>query len=346
MILEGRGKIKNYREKLGLLEVDVESHCLGHSVLLSMSLNEKSELYQAFMAGFDRYLKVIVQDQLIEIENSCQVLSQNDEIKKYSMKKLQINYLEEKNFGLVVYSQKFGKIERVYFERKINNVVLFHNDNHFDVIQNLGLFLHGRKMNFCSRCFEKVKDANNHVCYDQFNCFKCKQLHPVNSSFEGHMICPLCNCAFDNLFCLNSHYKKSLVVGIKNFEGKKKISPCDLYCFCTICCSVVRKFYYVNSKGTKKKHDCSITYCKICETKRPSVHNCFLLVKKRGKLFYTKNFDEKCEVYVFDFETDANPENLGIFKGYFVAIYKFCNVCMNDMSRGSLNINVVNWILG
>ena len=83
----------------------------------------------------------------------------------------------------------------------------------------------------------------------------------------------------------------------------------------------------------KKNHGCSISYCKICETKRPSIHHCFLLVKKKGKPFYTNNFDEKCEVYVFDFETEANPENLGIFKCYFVAIYKFCNVCMNDMNK-------------
>ena len=251
-ILEGRGKIENYREKLGLIKVDVQSHCLGHSVLLSMSLNEKSELYRAFMASYDRYLKIVMRDRLIEIENSCKVLSQNDDIKMYSMKKLQNNYLKEKNFGLVVYSQKSGKIERVYFERKSNNVILFHNNNHFDVVQNLGLFLHGRKINFCSKCFEKVKDANNHLCYDQINCFKCRHIHPVNVSFEGHAICLLCNCVFDNQFCLISHYKKSLVVGIKNFMGKKNLSPCDLFFFCSKCGSVVRKFYYVNSKGTKK----------------------------------------------------------------------------------------------
>ena len=95
-ILQGCGKIENCRDKLGLFQVNVENHCLGRSILLGMSLNDKSELYRAFMAGFDRYLKVVVQDQLMEIENSCEILSQIEEVKKYSMKRLYNNYLKEK----------------------------------------------------------------------------------------------------------------------------------------------------------------------------------------------------------------------------------------------------------
>ena len=206
VVLQGRGKIESYHDKLGLFEVNVESHCLGHSVLISMSLNDKGVLYRAFMAGFDRYLKVVIQDQLIEIENSCQILSQIEGFKKYSMRKLQENYLEEK-ISVLWFTHKRRELKGFISMQKKSNVMLFHNDNHFDVVQNPGLFLFGRKANFCSRCFEKVNDANNHVCYDCVNCFKCKQTHPVNSSFEGHTICPLCGCVFDNQFCLNSHYR-------------------------------------------------------------------------------------------------------------------------------------------
>ena len=168
---------------------------------------------------------------------------------------------------------------------------MLHRNNYFDVIQNLGLFLYGRKTHFCHKCFEKVRDVKNHICYDQINCFKCRQSHPVNVSFESHALCCLCNCVFDNQFCLLSHYKKSLTVGIVNFDGKKNISPCDLFFFCLKCCSVVRKFHYIDMKGTKKKHDCLTSYCKICEAKKPAVHNCFLPVVKKRKLFHTKNPD-------------------------------------------------------
>ena len=44
-------------------------------------------------------------------------------------------------------------------------------------------------------------------------------------------MCPLCNCVFDSEFCLSSHYKKSIIVRIRNFEGKVNPSPCDLYFF-------------------------------------------------------------------------------------------------------------------
>ena len=84
VILEGRGKVQNY---LVDIEVDIEDHCLGHAVLLNMSLIDKSELYKAFMSSFDRYLKVVVQQQLVEIENSCKILSKTEGVRKYSMKK-------------------------------------------------------------------------------------------------------------------------------------------------------------------------------------------------------------------------------------------------------------------
>ena len=96
VILEGRGKVESYLNKLGLFEVDVKDHCLSHAVLLGMSLNDKSELYKAFMAGFNRYLKVVLQEQLVEIENSCEILSKIGGIRKYSMKRIMVSLFTRK----------------------------------------------------------------------------------------------------------------------------------------------------------------------------------------------------------------------------------------------------------
>ena len=38
-------------------------------------------------------------------------------------------------------------------------------------------------------------------------------------------------------------------------------------------------------------------------------------------------------IYVYDFETEANPDEIGIFAPYYVSVFKFCNICMNDMAR-------------
>ena len=40
----------------------------------------------------------------------------------------------------------------------------------------------------------------------------------------------------------------------------------------------------------------------------------------------------KIIIYIFDFETEAKPGNMGIFLPY-CAIYKFCDSCMNDYNR-------------
>ena len=170
------------------------------------------------------------------------------------------------------------------------------------------IFLYGRKVPFCNHCMRKVRDANNHVCYSSYHCFKCKFQHQKNFNMLSHVICPLCNCAFDNEFCLKSHYVKSVTVGLVNFEGKVRLSPCGLYRFCEKCHSVVRKFYYIDKRGNKKLHN-----CKTCEVKRPLMHHCFIPNIKKSKHFYSKNPDEKCEIYIYDFETEANPKNLGIF---------------------------------
>ena len=336
VILSGNGKKDDYLHKLGLLKVDVDQHCLGHAVLLGMSMSEKSDLYKAFLAGFDRYLKIVVEQNLQEVENSCEVLSKLDKVKKYSMRKLSENYLSNRNFDLAVYTKKEENVVKIYdsgMDYETRKLVLYHDGNHFDVVQNAGVFLYGRKVNFCVKCLIKVKDANNHVCYSRFHCFKCRQRHEKNLQLSGHVICSLCDCTFDDEFCLRSHYKKSLTVGINGFKGKCDISPCDLYKFCVKCFSVVRKFVYIDLKGTKQMHNCSTYYCKICEVERPLMHNCCLPNYVKRTPFYTMNFDEKYEIYVFDFETEANPSNLGIFKLYFAAVYKFCNVCMDDFHR-------------
>ena len=261
VVLEGQGKQEDYLNNLGLVKVDVEEHCLGHAILLSMSMKDKSDLYKAFLAGFDRYLSEVVEDQVKEIENSCQVKFRLDNVKKYSMRKLNENYLSPRNFDLLVYSRKLNENMKIFgrcFQSRGNNcgikkkkLVLYHHDNHFDIVQNLGLFLYGRKVNFCEKCLIRVADCNNHICYSKFNCFKCKQIHVKNKSIMTHVICPLCENSFDSEFCLKSHYEKSIAIGMKNFEGKRKMSPCEVFKYCKKC-SHVRRFYYINAKGKKK----------------------------------------------------------------------------------------------
>ena len=265
VVLEGQGKQENYLNNLGLVRVDVEGNCLSHAILLGMSMKNKSDLYKAFLAGFDRYLSEAVEDQLIEIENSCVVKSRFDNVKKFSMKKLSVNYLSHRNFDLLVYGKRFDDVIKIYgndVKTAETKLILYHHDNHFDLVENLGLFLYGRKVNFCQKCLIKVSDCNNHICFSNFNCFKCK-------SILAHVICPLCEVSFDSEFCLKSHYEKSIDVGMKNFEGKRKMTACEVFKYCKKCCSYVRRFYYVNAKGKKK---CTIVEMHIAKCVKEKDH--------------------------------------------------------------------------
>lgn len=54
-------------------------------------MKEKSDLLKAYLAGFDRYLKVVIHDHLFEIENSCFVKKSENVIPIYNIKTYQ-NY--------------------------------------------------------------------------------------------------------------------------------------------------------------------------------------------------------------------------------------------------------------
>ena len=343
VVLEGQGKKEEYLNNLGLLKIEAKECCLAHAVLLGMSVKDKSDLYRAFLAGFDRYLSQVVKEQLQEIENSCSVDSKTDvdgkkEKKLYSMRKLGNNYLTKKNC-LVVYNEMKDKIfdnncRDISQSEESKVLILFYNDNHFDVVQNVGLFLYGKKVNFCEKCLRKINDANNHICYNKSDCSKCRQVHVKNKNVSTYVVCPLCDNSFGSQFCLQSHYLKSIAVGVRNFEGKRKLSPCDVYKFCFSCMSYVRRFHYVDGKGKKQQHDCKYEYCSVCEVRRPILHMYYLSSDIGiNDIFYTHNFDERMNIYVFDFETEANPSNLGIFRPYFGCVYKFCNICLNDSNR-------------
>ena len=93
-------------------------------------------------------------------------------------------------------------------------------------------------------------------------------------------------------------------------------------------------FIMLMQKEKKNMHNCGIQYCDVCERNRPLMCNCFLSCNIGKKdVFYTRNCDEKMNIYVFDFETEANPSNVGIFKPYYGCVYKFCNICMDDCYR-------------
>lgn len=139
--------------------------------------------------------------------------------------------------------------------------------------------------------------------------------------------CPLCDIFLKRF---KKHYAK--VHNIGKFD--LKLSACEIFFYCKKCNSICRRFYYANARGTRIMHNCTKIRCNIYKKKCPFEHNCFIpIIDRRFSQIFTKNPDEKCEIYVYDFETNAEPNEMGILKPYYCTIYKFCNVCMNEESR-------------
>ena len=111
---------------------------------------------------------------------------------------------------------------------------------------------------------------------------------------------------------------------------KLALSACQIYFYCKKCYSICRRFHYVDLTGKKKIHNCDRSYCKVCKCNRKRIHDCFISTKNKNVPFYMRNFDQNYHIYVYDFETEARPSNMGIFVPYYRTVYKFCNICMND----------------
>lgn len=158
--------------------MNVEYHCLAHAVLLGMSMIEKGNLWHAFLVGFDRYLAMVINDNLFKIEQSCVVLDKENEDKKYDIKLLYNNYLKPNNFDLCVYKDN----NELFYnscrneENKIitindQKVFLYHNNNHFN-INDLGKFLYDRKTRYCIKYIKSMNDKLNHLCQVSTFCIK------------------------------------------------------------------------------------------------------------------------------------------------------------------------------
>ena len=114
--LRGLGKMSrenSFTSNLGIVNIEVDTNCLAHAALLSISIIEKGNLYRAFMAGFDGYLKLIMKENSFEVENSCFVAKEQD-VPIYSMNRLYENYLKKNDYHLCVYTENDktdGKID-------------------------------------------------------------------------------------------------------------------------------------------------------------------------------------------------------------------------------------------
>ena len=335
--LSGSGKtdlsndhnMKKAIKDLGIITVEVQQNCFAVAVFVAMKILNNSKERNIFLADQTKFSKLFA----IQLNEIQQISLDSDENGKecQNFEKLHDLYLKPKGFDICVFNDQDDPSQRTlafdsrlddnmtYYKLNDNTINLRRCNEHYDIIQDIGKYLFGRKTNFCKKYMKTVKDKLNHICLTESLCIKCYS-NCASSDFSRNNSskCPLCDIYFYNQTCLSEHYRKKH----PSPQGNK-LSTCQLFKYCNDCNSIVRRFSFTNNKEQTTNHNCKKTYCKTCKKIRETQHNCFIPIPKK------QNKTDKIEIYVYGFETKTDFEQNGILVPYYCIVHKLCNRCSN-----------------
>ena len=135
-------------------------------------------------------------------------------------------------------------------EKKIH---LYHAHHHYSVITSMPAFL--ERHNYCSNCHVGYTHKDSHVCKNGCKC--CRKSTPC--VLTEWMVCQACRRRFVSPSCYQHHLASGL---------------CAILRACEVCGKVVRRSH---------KHECGVAYCKICRSRQPIDHLCFMQPLKGGR---------------------------------------------------------------
>ncbi|XP_036150650.1 uncharacterized protein LOC118648443, partial [Monomorium pharaonis] len=190
--------------------------------------------------------------------------------------------------------------------------------HHFEPILNLRAAVGSR--GFCIACNIAYTRISDHKCLQK--CNRCMGQPPCITAVNPHIKCNSCKRSFYNNNCFQRHLKP---ITLDNKKRKDKKSVCDTLKICNICSRFI-------STDKKQKHDCNITYCKICKDFYPINHLCYIQPIKQ-----TKNNQSKIVFLFYDFETQQNMRVKGDDKTFvhvpsLCVVQQACSYCLNDNS--------------
>lgn len=187
-------------------------------------------------------------------------------------------FLAADNIAIVVYNaDTFGKGERPLFDGSgvLNalghepshklNIMYYESERHYNPILCLKAAAGSRK-DFCIPCNISYKEGTVHRCTNK--CPLCNNMPPcVQETGKKTIRCDTCKRSFFGKACFEHHR------AVKSYDGKNPPSVCNAIRFCEGCNRTVK---------TAKKHECGVSFCKICSDSRPINHLCFMQPLSRG----------------------------------------------------------------
>ncbi|XP_072766581.1 uncharacterized protein [Anoplolepis gracilipes] len=137
------------------------------------------------------------------------------------------------------------------------NIMYYEHSRHYNTILNLKSAAGCNY--YCAPCNVGFWNTNGHRCSNK--CSRCLTVPPCNQTDVEILKCNVCNRAFFGAVCFERHRSE------KSFDGKSTPSICDAVRFCGECGRIVK---------SRIKHECGLSYCKLCRTPKDGNHLCYM----------------------------------------------------------------------
>lgn len=196
-------------------------------------------------------------------------------------------------------------------------ILYYRRLHHFEPILNLRAAVGSR--GFCVSCNIAYTRISDHKCLRK--CNRCMGQPPCAMTTNPRIKCDSCKRSFYNNDCFQQHLK-SITLGSTN-KRKNKRSVCDTLKICSTCSRFI-------SIDKKRKHDCNITYCKICKDFCHINHLCYIQPIKQ-----TKDNRPKIVFLFYDFETQQTmfvkgDDKTRVHVPTLCVVQQTCSYCLND----------------
>ncbi|XP_070525448.1 uncharacterized protein [Cardiocondyla obscurior] len=138
------------------------------------------------------------------------------------------------------------------------NIMYYEDSRHYNPILNLTAAA-GSRGGFCTLCNKGYRNERGHRCAKR--CPRCYATPICETRGAAIVACDACNRTFFGPACFERHRME------KSYDGKSCESVCKSVRNCDGCGRFVK---------TASSHNCHELYCRLCRSKQPANHRCFM----------------------------------------------------------------------
>jgi len=284
----GRGRVALTRgdvAKRSIVEINNSDNlCFPRALVVAQTYNERGnictgELHEKWKAI--RYPHSLLPCECaLQLTRSAGVVIPEEGCGIREIERFQ-RYFAADNIAIVVYNfNTFGRGEKPLYDgteilaspecessRRLN-ILYYEDSHHYNPILNLKAAAGTR--DYCVACNVDFRNdrPNSHRCLNK--CPRCFSVPPCDSTY-AEIKCDACNRLFYGAGCFERHRSE------KSYDGRTRANVCSIVRFCDSYGRIVK---------SNLKHECGVSYCKLCHSQQPHNHMCYMQsLRQRGDTF-------------------------------------------------------------